>query len=50
MPLALYQNIPSRTTHNVMKAVDAVVVLLHVLKLYLISPLMPQVPSMKNGQ
>ena len=33
MPLALDKNVPSRTTHDVMKAVDSVVVLFHVFKL-----------------
>jgi len=50
MPLAPNQNIPLASAHDVMITMNAVVVLLHVLKLYLINPLSPQVPSIKNGQ
>ncbi len=50
MPLARNQNIPLASAHDVMITMNAVVVLLHVLKLYLINPLSPQVPSIKNGQ
>ncbi len=50
MPPALYQHIPLAAAHDVMETMNAMVVLLHVLKLYLMSPLMPHVPSMKNGQ
>lgn len=50
MPLARYQNIPLASAHDVMITMNAVVVLFHVLKLYLINPLSPHVPSIKNGQ
>lgn len=50
MPPALNQHIPLAAAHDVMETMNAVVVLLHVLRLYLISPLMPQVPSINSGQ
>jgi hypothetical protein len=50
MPLALNQYKPLAAAHDVMKTMNAMVVLFHVLKLYLTNPLSPHVPSIKNGQ
>lgn len=50
MPLALYQHKPLAAAHDVMETMNAVVVLLHVLRLYLTSPFIPHVPSINSGQ
>lgn len=50
MPLLFDQHIPLTATHDVMKASDSVVVLLHVLKLYRTNAFNPAVPNAKNGQ
>ena len=50
MPLVFNQNIPSTATHDIMITVDAMVMLSHVFKLYLINAFSPTVPKIKNGQ
>ena len=50
MPLIFDKHIPSTATHDVMITVDAMVMLSHVFKLYLINAFSPVVPRIKNGQ
>ena len=50
MPLVFNKNIPSTPTHDIMITVDAMVMLSHVFKLYLINAFNPTVPRIKNGQ
>ena len=50
MPLIFDKHIPSTATHDVMITVDAMVMLSHVFKLYLINAFSPVVPRINNGQ